>query len=47
MKGFMTVLKIFERALGGMEAVLGEEISDLTADLLNKPLTSSTRATTD
>ena len=32
-------LKIFERALGGMEAVLGEEISDLTADLLNKPLT--------
>ncbi len=32
-------LRIFERALGGMEAVLGEQISDLTADLLRMPLT--------
>ena len=32
-------LRIFERALGGMEAILGEQISDLTADLLRKPLT--------
>jgi len=32
-------LRIFERALGGMEAILGEKISDLTADLLKKPLT--------
>lgn len=32
-------LKIFEKALGGMEAILGEEISDLTSSLLSKPLT--------
>lgn len=29
---------IFKRALGGMEAILGEEISSLTSDLLSKPL---------
>lgn len=34
-------LKVFERALGGMEAVLGESISELTSDLLTKPLTKS------
>ena len=33
-------LNIFERALGGMEAILGEEISHLTSDLLSKPLTA-------
>lgn len=32
-------LNIFEKALGGMEAILGEQISDLTSDLLSKPLT--------
>jgi SNF2 family DNA or RNA helicase len=32
-------LKIFERALGGMEAILGEKISELTSDLLSQPLT--------
>ena len=32
-------LNIFEKALGGMEAILGEEISSLTSDLLSKPLT--------
>ena len=31
-------LRIFERALGGMEAILGEEISKLTSDLLKRPL---------
>jgi superfamily II DNA or RNA helicase len=31
-------LRIFERALGGMEAILGEEISELTSALLSKPL---------
>lgn len=34
-----TRLRIFERALGGMEAILGEHITGLTADLLRKPLT--------
>lgn len=32
-------LKIFERALGGMEAILGDEVTKLTADLLSQPLT--------
>lgn len=32
-------LRIFERALGGMEAILGEQISSLTTDLLCRPLT--------
>lgn len=32
-------LKIFERALGGMEAILGDEISELTSYLLSRPLT--------
>jgi hypothetical protein len=32
-------LKIFERALGGMEAILGEEVRSLTADLLTTELT--------
>lgn len=32
-------LQVFTRALGGMEAILGEEISDLTADLLKDRLT--------
>jgi superfamily II DNA or RNA helicase len=31
-------LKIFERALGGMEAILGEKISELTSELLSRPL---------
>lgn len=31
-------LRVFENALGGMEAILGEEISVLTSDLLSKPL---------
>ncbi len=34
-------LKIFERALGGMEAILGEEISELTSALLSRPLTEA------
>jgi hypothetical protein len=32
-------LGIFERALGGMEAVLGEQIRELTSDLLRQQLT--------
>jgi len=32
-------LDIFKKALGGMEAILGEEISNLTSDLLSRPLT--------
>jgi len=32
-------LGIFERALGGMEAILGEKIQELTSELLNQPLT--------
>lgn len=32
-------LKIFEHALGGLEAILGEEIRDLTLDLLRGDLT--------
>ena len=32
-------LNIFERALGGLEAVLGEEIASLTGDLLSQQLT--------
>ena len=32
-------LKIFERALGGMEVVLGEKISELTSDLMGLDLT--------
>ena len=32
-------LKIFERALGGLEPILGEEISKLTIELLTKKLT--------
>ena len=32
-------LGIFERALGGMEAILGEKIQELTSKLLNQPLT--------
>lgn len=32
-------LKIFERALGGMEAVLGEKVAKLTSDLLRNQLT--------
>ncbi|GHF12523.1 hypothetical protein GCM10017044_03100 [Kordiimonas sediminis] len=32
-------LHVFENALGGMEAILGEEIKNLTADLLTRPLT--------
>ncbi|MDD2732650.1 MAG: SNF2-related protein [Desulfuromonadaceae bacterium] len=32
-------LKIFERALGSMEAILGEIITELTTDLLRKDLT--------
>ena len=32
-------LKIFERALGGMEVVLGEKISELTSDLMRLELT--------
>lgn len=32
-------LRIFERALGGMEAILGEKIQELTSELLNQPLT--------
>lgn len=32
-------LNIFERALGGMEAILGEIIQELASDLLSKPLT--------
>ena len=31
-------LHVFERALGGMEAVLGDKISRLTADLISRPL---------
>jgi hypothetical protein len=33
-------LRIFEQALGGLEAVLGEEIAKLTADLLSRNLTA-------
>ena len=33
-------LGIFERALGGMEAILGDMISNLTSDLLSRPLTN-------
>lgn len=33
-------LDIFERALGGMEAILGELISQLTSELLSQPLTA-------
>ena len=32
-------LRIFERALGGMEAILGDLINDLTSELLSRPLT--------
>ena len=32
-------LHIFERALGGMEAILGDLINGLTSDLLSRPLT--------
>ena len=32
-------LKIFERALGGMEAILGDKINELTSELLSKSLT--------
>ena len=32
-------LGIFERALGDMEAILGEKIQELTSELLNRPLT--------
>ena len=32
-------LRIFERALGDMEAILGEKIQELTSELLNQPLT--------
>ncbi len=32
-------LHIFERALGGMEAILGDLINELTSDLLSRPLT--------
>jgi len=32
-------LNIFEQALGGMEAILGEMIGELTSDLLTRPLT--------
>lgn len=35
----MDRLNIFERALGGMEAILGEEIQALTSDLLSQRLT--------
>lgn len=35
----MTRLNIFTRALGGLEAILGDVISELTADLLGKRLT--------
>lgn len=35
----MDRIGVFERALGGMEAVLGDKISELTADLLARPLT--------
>jgi superfamily II DNA or RNA helicase len=37
-------LKIFERALGGLEAILGEQISDLTGDLLRQNLTPEQEA---
>lgn len=37
-------LGIFERALGGMEAVLGEQISELTSDLLRHELTPEQEA---
>ena len=33
-------LKIFERSLGGMEAILGDKIKELTSDLLSKPLSN-------
>ena len=33
-------LRIFERALGGMEVLLGEKISELTSDLMRLELTS-------
>ncbi len=32
-------LHIFERSLGGMEAILGDIVNDLTSDLLSRPLT--------
>ena len=32
-------LKIFERALGGMEAILGDKINELTSELLSNSLT--------
>lgn len=32
-------LRIFERALGDMEAILGKKIQELTSELLNQPLT--------
>ena len=37
-------LKIFERALGGFEPILGAEIQELTSDLLSTPLTSEEEA---
>jgi len=37
-------LNIFEHALGGMEAILGEEIAGLTADLLRQRLTPEQEA---
>jgi len=37
-------LNIFERALGSMEAILGEMITDLTTDLLHQDLTSEEEA---
>ena len=32
-------LNIFEKALGGMEAILGDQIRELTSELLSRPLT--------
>ena len=37
-------LRIFERALGGLEAVLGEKINELTGDLLRQKLTPEEEA---
>ncbi len=37
-------LNIFEQALGGMEAILGEMIGELTSDLLSRPLTPEQEA---
>ncbi len=35
-------LEIFERTLGGLESILGDEIQKLTMDLLRRPLTPGT-----